>query len=529
LPTSKRRLLGALPFAHECVWTIKYLMGAKVKPFNGRWRRLEAMLGQLDAARAGGHRPDRPRRLLVFGYGDFWIDYLLPLAVVLAGREGAVDFLWLPGRYEPQQQMAYLRRFYRWSARFAPPSRDGFRLINLREFEPQSLSAEEAERVDAGSRYDTCYFNAKETCDVEGCAEDRATYEFRRAQATEHLGRLKTFLAGHAYDSTLTANGKMCEFGLFHWYVRRQGLMCVTLDGFESDDAVVASQDGPCIEWRTDAAWAGAPRELTPEIRQRVQQRIEYRDNPAVQTNLWFPIQTSRSDSGAELLRQLNLDPARPVALMCTNLAWDSAVLGNARGFATMKEWYLAVIAWFAQRPQWQLVVRTHPVEAKLPQPMSVSDFIDREYPTLPANVRLVRSHEKLNTYGIMKVARLGLVFTSTVGLEMVIRGLPVITAGNVHYAAKGFTTDPPDRDAYFRALEQATTPPGLQLEPPQVELAQCYFDAYFERFPKKIPWSYSHLAEDMKRWPIDRVIAGDCPREYLDTFDYLAGRPVAG
>src|SRR4051812_30721318 len=91
--TPKSRLLGALPFAHECVWTIKYLLGEKVQPFGGRWKRLAAMLEQLDQARARGYRPERPRRLLVFGYHEFWINYLLPFAVVLAGREGSVDFL----------------------------------------------------------------------------------------------------------------------------------------------------------------------------------------------------------------------------------------------------------------------------------------------------------------------------------------------------------------------------------------------------------------------------------------------------
>jgi hypothetical protein len=526
----KPELLGglkALPLLQEAVWTLKYYARGSVTPFNGRWDRLRALLEDLDRAPPAPSAP-APRRVLVFAGNEYWVNYLLPVAVALAGRNCLIDFLWWPRDYEPFARGG--ERFKKWSARFAPPEHDCFRLINLLDFAPAAPAPELVEQAEAIARFDTCYFNARETVAPENCPEDREVFEFRRARNLEFLCRMKTFLAGGRYDSALTANAAMCELGAFYRCCQRVELPCVSLDSFEADDSIVAAQDWPCHDWRTEEIWqADHPHRLTPERERRVLERIAFRDNPQQQTDRWHQLQTVTSISPDQLREALRLDRGRPLAVLCTNVAWDSAVIGRGRAFPSMKEWYLEVIRWFAARPGWQLVVRTHPVEAKLRQPMSVSDFITEAFPALPPNVRLVRPTDKINTYGLMKLTDLGLAFTSTVGLEMAIRGLPVILAGNVHYAGKGFTFEPADRAEYFALLESATGPDRLALTPRQIELARCYFDAYFEKFPKKMPWRWSQLDEDLTKWPVSRIAAGDCPGEFLKTFDYLAGRKVEG
>ena len=72
--------------------------------------------------------------------------------------------------------------------------------------------------------------------------------------------------------------------------------------------------------------------------------------------------------------------------------------------------------------------------------------------------------------------------------------------AGRVHYAGKGFTWDPATDADYYALLGRAVGSERLRLVERQVELARCYFDAYFERFPKKMPWRWSHLNADMQR-----------------------------
>ena len=43
---------------------------------------------------------------------------------------------------------------------------------------------------------------------------------------------------------------------------------------------------------------------------------------------------------------------------------------------------------------------------------------------------------------------------SSTTGLEMAIKGKPIIVAGNPHYRDKGFSYDPSSREEYFKILD---------------------------------------------------------------------------
>ena len=56
----------------------------------------------------------------------------------------------------------------------------------------------------------------------------------------------------------------------------------------------------------------------------------------------------------------------------------------------------------------------------------------------------MIAPTEKVNTYDLIAAADVGLVYTTTVGLEMAMCGIPVIVVGDTHYRERGFTNDPP-------------------------------------------------------------------------------------
>lgn len=527
LPHSSKEIFKGVPLLQEAVWTAKYLTNRSVAPFNGRWQQLRAWLAELDRF------PEPvavPRRVLAFASSPRWLDYLLALCVVLIRRGCRVDFLWLPYTDNLPHERSEAIRFERWSGRFAPPEHPRLRLINLLDVAPAEATPAMQHLAEDIADFDTCYLNGKETREPETCLADREVFAFRSQRNLDCLRRLETFLRDRSYDSALTGNGRFMEYGCFHSWCRRFGLPCVSLDTFEVNNQIVASQKEPSINWNTDDIWrADEPHFLSAQRRQRVQERLAKREDPALQEDLAVKTQLARPETACQLQAKLKLDPAKPLALLCTNLAWDSAVLRQARTFPTMRQWYLESIAWFARRPDWQLVVRTHPIEAQVEQPKSVADYIDEAFPQLPENVRLVRPADPVNTYGIMRLAAFGIVFTSTVGLEMAVRGLRVITVGKTHYARRGFTIDPDTPQEYFASLEAAMREPAARLPREQVDRAWCYFDTYFQHFPKILPWRLVALREDLQSWPMARILAGDCPEAFLKSFDYLAGRQVPG
>jgi len=76
----------------------------------------------------------------------------------------------------------------------------------------------------------------------------------------------------------------------------------------------------------------------------------------------------------------------------------------------------------FAGLKDVQLVVRVHPGERLMKGP-SMQGVIERAVPERPEHIHVIGPMEKINTYDIMEIASLGLAYTTTVGLEMAMRG----------------------------------------------------------------------------------------------------------
>jgi len=80
-------------------------------------------------------------------------------------------------------------------------------------------------------------------------------------------------------------------------------------------------------------------------------------------------------------------------------------------------------------------------------------DVVKKTLPELPEFIHVIEPAEKVNTYDLIELADLGLVYTTTVGLEMALRGIPVVVAGQTHYRGRGFTYDPASWVEYFKML----------------------------------------------------------------------------
>ena len=80
-----------------------------------------------------------------------------------------------------------------------------------------------------------------------------------------------------------------------------------------------------------------------------------------------------------------------------------------------------------------------------------------------------------------MNLADCGLVYGSTTGLEMGLRGVPVIVAGQVYYRGHGFTLDAADRHDYRRLVDAVLTGEIASRDAARTEAWRRY--AYFAIF----------------------------------------------
>lgn len=187
--------------------------------------------------------------------------------------------------------------------------------------------------------------------------------------------------------------------------------------------------------------------------------------------------------------RDLDLDPDRATFALFTNVLWDAASAQREIAFQDPVEWVMETMDWFRSHPEKQLVVKIHPAERVIGTEQPFGSIIRDRFPTLPDNVRVIEPEDEINSWSVIKVADVGLVHTSTVGLELALEGVPCVLVSETHYRGKGFTVDIEDRERYFELLEGGAS--DRVDEERMVDLARRYAFLLFERY--QLPFDYLH------------------------------------
>lgn len=288
-------------------------------------------------------------------------------------------------------------------------------------------------------------------------------------------------------DRIFLLNGAFFAERILCEVAARRGIPAVRYEkGFLTDTVVVSP-------WRMDrdeldpgaAAWAEAKeRPLEPDEASALDDYLTTRYvGGRTFDNLW----RERIDDDVTVRRSLDLKEDRRVVSAFTNVLWDAAVLGRDRAFPSMGDWLLEAIGWTARHADIDLVIRIHPAETKVRNHVTrerMDELVASRYPTLPPNVRIVPSESTISSYSIMRLSTIGLVYSSTTGLEMAAQEMPVITAADTHYAGRGFTFDATTAEEYWSRLEQLLERPLDDRQLSQIrELARRYAYLFFFRF----------------------------------------------
>jgi len=286
-------------------------------------------------------------------------------------------------------------------------------------------------------------------------------------------------------EVVLELNGQFFAERVFNQFAREQATVIAYEAGWRKDtlgfDRV--SPSGPV---NVDDVWPVLKdRPLSPVEARELDTWIEERTAGELQRD--FYIRFTVGDLEDPLLR-LGLDPFKPTAVLFSNLVWDTAVFGRDAAFATIQEWVEMTVDLFRARPDRQLIIRIHPAEELRPSQASVEKIgalVERIGP-LPMNIRVVRSSEQMNSYLLMERCQVGLVYTTTAGLEMALRGKPVVVAARVYYRGRRFTLDVERADEYPRILDRAFE--MRRMTDQEIDLARRFAHLllfrYLHRFP---------------------------------------------
>ncbi|NLC14497.1 MAG: hypothetical protein GX768_10715 [Chloroflexi bacterium] len=516
-------LFGKLPLTVEGYWALR----GRNKPWSAHYE-LESLKEVLSDAVEDVQRnqlkAEHPRKICVFSTLHYWIEQSMLVALGLAGQAHQVIFAWLPyADWDKEISRFDLRRQDLYTQDVLKPASQVMRLESLLNASLQagsqpSLTPEMQKIVDQVSDYDTQY-----TLQIEETDFSSPLYQLRRQRNGQAARAIFDWLQMEKPDLLVIPNGTILEMGVAYQVAGLLGVETVTFEFADQQERIWLAQNDEIMQHSTADIWNNLGNQPLPEkAKLALTNLFGARKNANLWGNFARQWQQNPVKGGASVRDGLKLD-ARPLALLATNVLGDSLTLGRQRITQTMAEMIVKTIGYFNHHPELQLVVRVHPGELKT-HGTSMIDVINEAYAELPENIHIIRPEDKTNTYDLMEIADFGVVYTTTVGMEMAMSGLPVIVTGKTHYAGKGFTLDPQTWQEYEHLLDRISqNPAAARLTPEQLEKAWLYAYLFFFEFSLPFPWHILWLHDDFKNRPMHYVLSDEGQNKYGQTFGYLA------
>jgi len=527
-PTLKR-VFGELPLTAEFYWYLRQ----SGQPINQTFslQNLEVGLEEwrAQALEAAEIYPDG-KRVMIFATLHYWIEHATLMGLALAGLGHEVTLIYLPyGKWQKSINRFDLRRQNLYANKVlssAAPLVNAISLLDIGDI-PNELNDELISAIQKISLRDTQYTLQVEKVDIDD--------DLYRLRLERNLYAAKAALAvmnKMQPEVIIIPNGSILEFGSIYQSARYLdettfSLPAVTYEFGEQRERMWLSLNAEVMRQQTEDMWkVRSGEKLTESQMEQVRSLFAARQGASLWENFARRWQGVPSVGGERVRHVLGLDD-RPIVLLATNVIGDSLTLGRQVFSDSMTEWLERTVRYFSDHEEVQLVVRIHPGELITKGP-SVADVVKRELPNLPENIHLVPADAEVNTYDIVDIADIGLVYTTTVGMEMAMSGVPVIVIGQTHYRNKGFTLDPDTWDSYFDLLHEAILDPErFHLTKEQVDCAWEYAYRFFFEYPHPFPWHLVHMWDDVKTWSLKRVLSESGQNRFGSTLKYLIGEPV--
>ncbi len=283
-------------------------------------------------------------------------------------------------------------------------------------------------------------------------------------------------------DVIFMLNGLLFEERIMYAIAQRNSIPIVTYEcGFIKNTFIFARNKIACYYDLSEHWQNFNKKSLTNEENKWLDDYLEDRQIGNRCTIQYWP---TREERITEIRKQLNLELNKNIAVLFTNIVWDSAVQEKEIGFDGLFDWVKKTILYFNQHREYHLILRIHPAEVRLKGRETqerVNDHIKKSFPKLPGNITIVKSESDISSYRLIEMSDVVLVYTSTIGLEASLMGKPVIVSAKTHYRRKGFTIEAENLDEYYALLDKFLQPGNFNFKP-NIKVARRYANMFFRR-----------------------------------------------
>lgn len=186
----------------------------------------------------------------------------------------------------------------------------------------------------------------------------------------------------------------------------------------------------------------------------------------------------------------LKIDTSKRNIFIFTNIYWDVGLSETGNLYKGVIPWVLDTIQMLKDVEGCHLYIKTHPAEVfdSTPSLKGVIQFIRERFPVLPSNITIIPPEFKIKTYTLFPYIDLGVVYNGTLGLEMLLKGIPVVITGLAPYGYLRSTSCPDTIECYREQLSN----PAKNIVP---DINEVELFAYFYFIKALLPWTLTSTA----------------------------------
>ena len=243
----------------------------------------------------------------------------------------------------------------------------------------------------------------------------------------------------------ITPNGKFIQSGISIEVSKNFKLPYYTWDVFTQHTATTFAKNEVAHNQKVDDVWNDIKSESLTE-----NQRSELKDffnlqSRSKNTPYQYYDEGVIEDANA-IKEKLGLCLAGRIISLFPNVEWDSTAMGLNGPYKSMHDWVFSMIGFAKENPNFDLIVRAHPGERKVPYNLRTStpicDVIREKMVSVPSNIHLIDATDDISSYTLAAMSEVVMVYTSTLGIEFSLNGIRAWVAASSYYAGKGFTLD---------------------------------------------------------------------------------------
>jgi hypothetical protein len=307
---------------------------------------------------------------------------------------------------------------------------------------------------------------------------------FLKTSLTNYI-QVKELNEKNNYDYVMFSHGIYCTWQPVLNYCRNNNVDFVCYDRAKIKNTCNFNLNIASPVWDITAAWI---RLMDYKLNNQEFQKVNaYLKERELQKGDVFAYNFSEKEKDLSKLREkYNIKPKVKIITFFTNLIWDAANVSRDIAFKSPLECIQKTIDKYKDIDNVHLLFRSHPAEMIIGSNERYGSLIRDMYHVLPNNVSIIEPEDNINSFSVLELSDIGVVHTSTVGLEMAIEGKPVILISETHYRDKGFTYDTTSEENFFDTLHKLLNEPKPLQN--QIELAKKYFYLMMFEYQHYVP-----------------------------------------